>query len=164
VMQRWLDGNGSNSFFPAAVRIGYDPEIILREMRRYAEHTVPNGFQLSNPHGIENLSTVPNTINEMLCMGHKGVLRLFPVWPKDKDATFTRIRCWGAFLVSGELKNGRVEDVRLLSEKGRDCTMVNPWPGEKVGLYSGHDLLKTLDGARFTFKTSAGASYQIKAL
>jgi len=59
--------------------------------------------------------------------GHKGVLRVFPVWPKDKDAAFTDIRCWDAFLVSGELKDGRVTHVNILSEQGRDLTLVNPW-------------------------------------
>ncbi|MDR1592909.1 MAG: hypothetical protein LBS43_00315, partial [Prevotellaceae bacterium] len=70
-MQRWIDGNGSNSFFPAAVRVGYNPDVIMQQLRRYTEHACPNGFQLDNPHGIENLSTVPNTVNEMLCMGHQ---------------------------------------------------------------------------------------------
>lgn len=59
VMNRWLDMNGSNSFFPAAVRIGYNPDTILHQLRRYTAHTYPNGYQLNNPHGIENCSTVP---------------------------------------------------------------------------------------------------------
>jgi len=45
VMQRWLDGNGSNSFFPAAVRVGYNPGTILDRLRRYTGNTYPNGFQ-----------------------------------------------------------------------------------------------------------------------
>lgn len=164
VMQRWHDFNGSNSFFPAAVRIGVDPATILQELRKYAEHTYANGFQIGNPHGIENLSTVPSTINEMLCMGHQGVLRVFPVWPKDRDACFTQIRCWGAFLVSGELKSGMIQPVIILSEKGRDCTMVNPWPGHKVGLFQGGMLLNTLEGERFTFESKAGETYALKSL
>jgi alpha-L-fucosidase 2 len=162
VMGRWLDSNGSNSFFPAAVRIGYDPAIILAEMRRYSGHTWSNGFQTGNPHAIENLSTVPNTINEMLCMGHKGVLRLFPVWPKDKDASFTNIRCWGAFLVSADLKNGVVRNVEIVSEKGRDCTMVNPWPGKNVTVYRNDKAIETLAGGRFKFKTQKGAAYVLR--
>ncbi len=156
LMQRWHDFNGSNSIFPAAVRIGYDSETILRELRTYAEHTRPNGFQEDNPHGIENLSTVPATINEMLCMGHKGVLRLFPVWPKSKDASFTNIRCWGAFLVSGELKGGQIGGVTIVSEKGRDCTLANPWPGRRVKLTRDGRAAEPLAGERFTFATRAG--------
>ena len=162
VMGRWSDSNGSNSFFPAAVRIGYDPAVILTEMRKYCGRTWPNGFQTGNPHAIENMSTVPNTINEMLCMGHKGVLRLFPVWPKDKNASFTNIRCWGAFLVSADLKNGVVRNVEIVSEKGRDCTMVNPWPGKNVTVYQNDKAIETLAGGRFKFKTQKGVAYILR--
>jgi hypothetical protein len=45
-----------------------------------------------------------------------------------------------------------VRGVRILSEKGRDCTVQNPWPGKKVKL-AGRE---TLAGDRFTFKTKPG--------
>ena len=99
LMNRWQDANGTNSFFPAAVRIGFSPDTILTHLHDYCLHTYPNGFQRGNPHGIENLSTVPNTINEMLCSGHQSVVRLFPCWPKHLDASFSNIRVEGAFLV-----------------------------------------------------------------
>jgi len=155
VMQRWHDTNGSNSFFPAAVRIGCDPDKILKELRAYSGHAGPNGFQQGNPHGIENLSTVPNTINEMLCLGHNGVLRLFPVWPKDRDAAFVNIRCRGAFLVSGTLRDGAVQTVTILSEKGCDCTVVNPWPGKQVQLFRNGETAEVVEGDRLILKTSA---------
>lgn len=164
VMGRWLDGNGSNSFFPAAVRVGYDPQVILGQLRKYSAHTYPNGFQIGNPHGIENFSTVPNTLNEMLCMSHvpvgaakrqESVIRVFPVWPKEQDAQFHHIRCWGAFLVSSELKDGEVQSVMITSEQGRSCTIVNPWPGSKVKLVRGGDVV-VVEGKRITLKTKAG--------
>jgi len=161
LMGRWHDFNASNSFFPAAVRVGHDPEAILRELRKYSENARPNGFQEGNPHGIENLSTVPNTVNEMLCMGHGGVLRLFPVWPRERDAAFADIRCWGAFLVSGELKEGVVRAVSILSERGRDCTVVNPWPGERVRLTRNGGKAEILDGERVTFGTVAGEAIEL---
>lgn len=157
VMSRWQDFNGTNSFFPAAVRIGYDPDIILRELRAYVAACRPNGFfQPKNMHGIENCSTVPNTINEMLCMDHKGVIRLFAVWPKARDAEFVRIRCWGAFLVSAALRDGVVQDVTIVSEKGRDCTVVNPWAPESVQLVRNGTLAERLAGDRVTFATVPG--------
>ena len=64
LIQRWHDSNGANSFFPAAVRVGYDPQAILRELHKYSTSGMaPNGFSRGNPHGIENCSTVPNTVN-----------------------------------------------------------------------------------------------------
>jgi hypothetical protein len=155
VMARWKDNNGMNSFFPAAVRVGYDPHVILAKLRTYVtQHAQTNGFAASNPHGIENCSIVPNTINEMLCMGHQGVLRVFPVWPKDKDARFGTLRAHGAFLVSSDLSDGVVQYVKLQSERGRACTFQNPWDGKAVRLYRNGKQAEALEGERFTFKTA----------
>ncbi len=155
-MNRWYDGNGSNSFFPAAVRVGADPNIILEQLQGYVRNTYPNGFRDGNIHGIENCSTVHNTINEMLCMSVGHVLRLFPVWPKDKNAAFANLRAWGAFLVSAELRDGTVGGVRIVSERGRGLTIVNPWPGETAVLYRGGKESGRLDGVRFTISTAPG--------
>ena len=129
---RWNDGNGSNSFFPMAARIGYDPAIIYTKLGQYPMG--PNGFVTGNLHGIENCSTVPNTVNEMLMQSHEGIIRFFPVWPTDKDARFGTLRAHGAFLISAEMKQGVVRGVKIFSEKGRDCTVQNPWPGKSVKL------------------------------
>ncbi len=154
---RWIDHNGMNSFYPAAVRVGYDPEIILKELRAMTEKIgQANGLTSFTLEGVENCSIVPATINEMLCMGHKQVLRVFADWPKNKDASFRTIRAEGAFLVSSALKGGTVQYVKIDSEKGRDCTVVNPWPGKKVVLTRSGKQAETLEGERFTFKTQPG--------
>jgi alpha-L-fucosidase 2 len=155
-MDRWFDGNGSNSFFPAAVRVGMDPNIILAKLRRYAQEARPNGFYRDNPHGVENCSTVHNTINEMLCMSVGHALRLFPVWPKQIRAKFTDLRAWDAFLVSAEQKDGVVRDVRIHSEKGRNCVVQNPWPNHAVTLTRNGRKAETLVGMRLGFATKPG--------
>lgn len=159
VRNGWFDGNGMNSFYPAAVRVGYDPKVILAKLREMVERIcAPNGFMKGNPHGIEHCSIVPNTINEMLCMSHKGILRLFPVWPRDKDARFRSLRAEGAFLVSSALKGGEVQYVKILSEKGRDLTMVNPWPGKGFDVYLNDRKVDTLKGEKVVLKAEAGAT------
>ena len=162
-MRRWSDFNGTNSFFPAAVRVGYDPDSILIHLNAYSRHTYPNGFQLDNPHGIENWSTVPNTINEMLCMGHQDIVRVFPVWPREKDASFHQIRVEGAFLVSAELKNKEVTSLTIVSEQGRPLTLLNPWKQKKVRMEvrkSGQLLdEKELEDDVFHLETLPGTSY-----
>ncbi len=156
-MDRWIDGNGTNSFFPAAVRVGVDPAIILAQLNRYVtEHTQPNGFTAENPHGIENCSTVPNTINMMLCSAHGGALRVFAVWPKHADAKFANLRVEGAFLVASEIVDGAIPYVTITSDRGRRCTVVNPWPDAKVQLSRNNTLAETLEGERFTFETVVG--------
>ena len=162
VRNGWFDGNGMNSLYPAAVRVGYDPKVILAKLREMiATKAATNGFIKSNPHGCENCSIVPNTINEMLCMSHKGVVRLFPVWPKEMDARFAQLRAWGAFLISAELKNGMVRNVEVFSEMGRPCTMVNPWPGSRVILSRADNKKQTLSGERFTFETTLGEKLRL---
>lgn len=161
-MQRWADYNGSSSFFPAAVRVGYDPDTILAKLHTYALHTYPNGFQKDNPHGIENFSTTPNTVNEMLCMGHQNVVRLFPVWPRQLDAQFENIRVEGAFLVSAQLKNGSVQPFSVLSEQGRLLTLLNPWPDNKIKISSSDSEITYAEGKRCTIPTKAGVFYSFE--
>ncbi len=163
-MQRWQDNNTSSSFFMAAIRVGYDPTIILNELHKYALHTYPNGFQLNNPHGIENSCTVANALNEMMCMSAGNVIRLFPVFPKDQDACFKNIRTWGAFLVSASLKDGIISDVIMISEKGKTCTLVNPWPDKKVVLYRNGKKAETIEGERILFETAINETVEIKSI
>ena len=89
-------------------------------------------------------------------MGHGHILRVFPVWPRERDAGFHSIRTWGAFRVSASLKDGCVQYVRLHSERGRDCTMVNPWPGQEVQLHRNGQAAERLQGDRLAFQTSIG--------
>lgn len=161
-MQRWQDTNTSNSFFMAAVRVGYDPAIIMNELHKYALHTYPNGFQLNNPHGIENSCTVANALDEMLCMSVGNVIRLFSVFPKDRQADLKDIRTWGAFLVSARLSAGIISAVQIKSEKGRPCTIINPWPATRVQLIRNGKIAEKMAGDRLSFKTSINEMVELR--
>ncbi len=161
-MGRWVDFNGSNSFFMAAIRSGYDPEIIWKQLHVFHDACRENGFLKDNPHGIEACSVVPNAVNEMLCMSHRGVIRPFAMWPRScANARFTNIRAWGAFLVSSALRDGEAQYVKIHSERGSDCTVVNPWPGKRV-LLTSEERSEILSGARFTFKTKSGETLELR--
>ena len=132
-------------------RIGYDPTSILKGLREMCQKNgYPNGYIYFLGGGVETASTVPSTIDEMLLQSHQGVLRLFPVWPREMDAHFNHLRAYGAFLVSGELSKGAVKGVVIESEKGRPCTLQNPWRGKAIALYlatscrSGLEALKSV--------------------
>lgn len=156
-MGRWTDQNGMSSFYPAAVRVGFDPRRILDELSAMVAATgLPNGFVKDNPHGIENCSVVPNTLDEMLCMSHGHVLRLFPVWPRERDAAFAGLRAWGAFLVSAESRGGVVGEVGIRSERGRRCVVENPWPGREVVVVRDGVAAETVSGTRLVLATCAG--------
>ena len=153
-MQRWSDGNGFSSWYSACARVGYDPERILTGLRHECDtRSAPNLLLQYGGGGIENCSGFL-ALNEMLLQSHEGVLRLFPCWPRAKEAKFGTLRAVGAFLVSAELKGGVVSGVRILSEKGRPCTLVNPWPNQKVEIIRNGRSAETVAGDRFTLKTS----------
>lgn len=162
----WNDTNISCLFFPAAVRVGYDPEIIWQELKNRIEQVgMPNGFIHDNPHGIENLSTVPNTLQEMMLLSHEGIIRLFRVWPRKShpNARFEKLWAYGAFQVSAALCNGTVTDLKITSCKGQDCVLENPWPGKPVQVIrepSGQQ--DVFVGARFYIPTHQGETLLIQ--
>jgi hypothetical protein len=74
---------------------------------------------------FENFA-LPAVINECLMQSYNGEIRLFPNWPADQDAEFHNLRAAGAFLVSAEQKDGRIRNVRILSEAGNKLTLITP--------------------------------------
>lgn len=153
-LNRWYDFNGTNSFYPAAVRVGYSAEIILNYLHEWAIQKHPNGLKHgNNPHGIELCTAAIATINMMLCTGHQNVLRVFKVWPRHLDAKFTNIRTFGSFLVSSEIQDGEVRLVRIYSEAGRDCIIENPWPEEEIQITCNGKIQKIATGKCLKLKT-----------
>ena len=160
-MGRWFDNNGDNSFFPAAAYVGYEPDTIYLKLHEYAaKHYRPNGLR-ENKHGSEKLSTIPNTVNMMLCSVHEDVMRLYPAWPRNMDARFGNLRQFGAFLVASEIKGGAVRYVDVFSEKGRDLKMVTPWPGRTVAVTRNGRPAGTVSGERFTIRTGIGEAVRL---
>ncbi|MCX6928713.1 MAG: hypothetical protein NT154_36695 [Verrucomicrobia bacterium] len=161
-MHRWADYNGFSSWFTACARIGYDPKVILEKLRTECDkHSFPNLLLYYGGGGIESCGGFL-AINEMLLQSYEDVLRLFPCWPKDQDARFGNLRAVGAFLVSADLQKGVVGGLRIASEKGRDCTVENPWPDQKVHLFRNGKQAESVAGSRFTFRTSVGEQIELR--
>ncbi|MRG44740.1 trehalose hydrolase [Chitinophaga sp. SYP-B3965] len=159
-------GNGIETCFPAAVRVGYDADEIIKQLKaRINAQSLRNGWITAAGGGTETLSAVPLTINEMLLQSYEGRIRIFPNWNHSRDAKFNNLRAYGAFVISSSLKNGRVEYVTLQSEKGRTCEMENPWPGKAVKLTRNNKpASSTLTGRAFTFNTSKNELIQLSPL
>lgn len=168
VMNRWTDYNGFPTIFTAAARVGYDPEMLLDQLRRQcSRHSFPNLFIFFGGGGIECCSGVPSAINEMLLQSYEQVIRLFPVWPEDRDAKFESLRAVGAFLVSSELKGGEISYVKLVSEKGRLCRIEHPWMGEACTVIElegdqTSEVPCTLEEGCITFQTRANKLYVLE--
>ena len=163
VLNRWTDYNGFATFYTAAARVGYDPRKILTELRGQCQrHAYPNLQIFHGGGGIEECAGIMLAPIEMLLQSHEKVLRLFPCWPRHQPARFGRLRAVGAFLVSSEIKGGRVQHVTITSEKGRACTVVNPWPGKGAVLTRQGGQAETFRKDRFTFKTAPGETVELR--
>jgi alpha-L-fucosidase 2 len=157
--------NGIETCFPGAVRVGYNPDDILQQLKdRIALQSFSNGWITQGGGGIETLSAVPMTINEMLLQSYEGVIRIFPNWNHTRNASFSNLRAYGAFVISSSLQQGRIEFVNLLSEKGRTCIMENPWPGKTVQLIRNGEKAVLLSGNRFSFPTAENELIVLKEI
>lgn len=95
----------------------------------HGRYTDITDFFFMNEMGIwaENFAA-PAVLNESLLQSWNGEIHLFPNWPRNWDATFTTLRAKGAFLVSAEYRDGTVQWIEILSEKGAPLRLKNPWP------------------------------------
>ena len=161
----WKDGNGFPTFYPAAARVGHDPNEILEQLHRLLETEMFRSllvFQWGG--GVETCGGITAAINEMLLQSHEGVIRLFPVWPPDRPAQFETLRAEGAFVVSAQFRDGAVVSATITSDKGRPCTVQNPWPGSEPAVAEAKDgenipVPVQVNGDRLTFATRPGGRY-----
>ncbi len=124
INDRRLDDNGSNSYLPAGARIGVNPDFLIEGiLQNIKEFGLPNRLFRHHGGGIEHLTMVPATVNEMLMQSYEGVIRLFPCWNKKSAASFENLRADGAFLVSAENKDGKITSLKIKSLKGRMCNV-----------------------------------------
>lgn len=156
-MARWNDGNGTDTFYPAAARVGSDPAALLMHLDSWiTNNTYPNLHIHTGGGGIENLNTVPSTIAEMLLQSFQGKIRLFSDWPKGVDARFGDLRAYGAFLISSDVRQNAVRYVRVVSEHGGNCVVLNPWAGGMVRVFRNGVDAGTVNGAELTLTTGVG--------
>ena len=155
-------GNGVETVYAGAARLGYDPEKILAYLKeRIRLGSYPNCYIVADGGGIETLAAVPFAVNEMLMQSFEGILRIFPCWVRSKDASFRHLRANGAFLVSSSIKDGKIGPVDLFSEQGRPCRMENPWPGKTMVIRHSGGKTEELQGDLVEFRTSKGEELRI---
>lgn len=157
-------GNGVETVYAGAARLGYDPAKILSFLKeRIQMQSYPNGYIVAAGGGVETLAAVPFAINEMLMQSFEGVVRLFPCWTRTQDASFHHLRANGAFLVSASIQHGLIGDVELYSEQGRPCKMENPWPGHSLHVHHADGTTEDLQGTFVEFSTTPGETLRITA-
>jgi len=122
----------------------------------------PNGLFEWVGHGhavyMPEMIGIAGFVNELLLQSVENKIRLFPCWPKDKDASFSRFRAQGGFIVSAEFKDGGVVCATIESVADRKLQLLSPWKtiyanGEKLPI--DNDVMATLQtkpGDVFTFR------------
>jgi hypothetical protein len=101
-------------------------------------------------------------VNEILLQSVDNKIRLFPCWPKELDAEFTRLRAQGGFIVSAVFKDGRVDTATIESVADRKLQLLSPWKtiyvnGKKVAVDDeGMVTLKTKPGQVLVLAETAG--------
>lgn len=159
-------GNTNNGFckiFPIAARIGWPADDLVAKFKAAILHQwrPSNLTVFQGGGGIETSGSV-EALDSMLLQHEDGVLRIFPDWPATMDASFTRLRAKGAFLISSEQHLGKVRYLDVTSEKGGELVIQNPWGAHRVQVSGKRTLRSGADG-RVRLSTVAGGRYHLVA-
>lgn len=142
----WFQINDTPKVYLQAMRCGYNPQYVKDKFKALLDRSMRENFVIQDGyHGIEKAGAI-EFINNMLLQSDKGIIKLFPNWTGE-DASFTRLRERGAFLLSSSMTEGKVDYVEITSEKGGMVKLVQPWE---------HAIIKVVDqnGKEIGFKTS----------
>jgi hypothetical protein len=94
----------------------------------------PNGLFYWNAHGyfMTEQVAISRLVTELLLQSVGDVIRVFPAWPADKDASFSGLPAQGGFLVTAEQKAGTIAKLEITSTAGGRLRLVDPWTGKII--------------------------------
>ncbi len=111
--------------------------------------------------GIENFNTVPATLCEMFMQTFQDTIRLFDDWPANTYAKFGDLMAYGGFLVSSDVESNGIQYMRIISNRGRNFTFYNPWPGQTLRVYRNGIDSGTVSGKVITLNTSVNETIHL---
>jgi alpha-L-fucosidase 2 len=122
-------------------------------------------FMLRMGVWTENLS-LPAVVNECMLQSYTGPIRLFPNTQNLGPARFRDLRAVGAFLISAAWDGKVVSGLEILSERGGNIRVVNPWGAEsRVRVTASQKQVPVrLENGLIEFATSAGERYAIDTI
>ncbi|MFA5203978.1 MAG: hypothetical protein WC708_06180 [Lentisphaeria bacterium] len=106
--------------------------------------------------GMEAMSVLATTMNEVLLQSHEGVIRVAPAAVKAQTARFT-LHAEDGFVVSAEIVAGRPAWVAVTSRLGKPCRMANPW--RRAVVYENGRKLMECKKKQIEFATVTGRRY-----
>ncbi|BFT75496.1 discoidin domain-containing protein [Paenibacillus sp. P36] len=158
--------NNTPKAYTQAARVGYPAQSIIDYFLQQTYPAIAQNFRIPDDnHGIEK-GGATEAFNNLLLQSDNYVIKVFPDWVQNKDAKFVRLREKGAFLVSSAYKGAtqEVQYVDVTSEKGKDLSLMNPWPGQEVEVYEdgvriGATKRTIQSGEIYTVPTKANSTY-----
>ena len=80
-------------------------------------------------------------MGEMLLQSYHGLIRLFPAFPEDRDASFKNLRAEGPLLVSAEKKDGMIRFVKIKALQAQSFLLLNPWEAGRTVYQNGTPVI-----------------------
>ena len=131
ILDTRFNGNNSHVMFNIAKARLSMPEAVDSAKNWFLSRELPNGLfkWQGHVHGtfMPEMIGVAGLINEFLLQSVQNKIRLFPCWPVDKDAKFSRLRAQGGFIVSAEFIDGQVKSATIESGAGKELRLLSPW-------------------------------------
>lgn len=133
--QTCCNGNNDSIMVPVArARLSLpDSARFMKEvfLKRACPNGTLNALPLEQGHGFYTEEfAAAGAVAELLLQSAGGVVRVWPAWPKDHDASFVNLRAQGGFLVSAEIRGGVTTVIRIKSTVGGKLRLLNPWTGK----------------------------------
>jgi hypothetical protein len=118
----------------ARARLSLTDDAIRDTQQWFKTKENPNGTFHWQGHGdfMSEQAAVGALINEFLLQSVENIIRVFPAWPADKDASFRNLRTQGGFLVTAEQRDGKITRLEIESTVGGKLRLLSPWPTLKV--------------------------------
>jgi alpha-L-fucosidase 2 len=124
-----------------------DGDGAAKVLKTFAEcFCLPNSFHVNGdqsgtgkskftyrPFTLEGNFAFASGLQEMLLQSYSGIINIFPAIPKDWDnITFRNLRTEGAFLISVEKKDGKINKIIIYPEKGGKIKIKNPFDNNNL--------------------------------
>lgn len=132
-----LEWNGNNSMVMLGVaRARLGMRGTLDWMRAEVESRLrPNGTLTLNRRGAHfndfghytEQFAATMVLSELLVQSVGDVIRVFPAWPRQRNARFRQLRTQGGFLVTSSMENGKIDRIVVKSTVGGPLRIVSPW-------------------------------------
>jgi len=97
------------------------------------------------PFTLEGNFAFAAGIQEMLIQSHTGIVRIFPAIPEEwKEVSFINLRTEGAFLISSVMEKGEIKELNIVSEKGGELKLSDPFKSKNFNCTSPYKLLDNI--------------------